>query len=291
MFAAATLALLAGSAIAKPMFGLTKDAVSDARQCGVSISEEKQRAASEHFRSNRVARPTDSLAKAAASVDVYFHIIHSDETEEGGYVPEQQITDQIDVLNKAYTDVGLTFNLANATYVDNADWFNGVGPDEDAQTEMKEALRTGDESTLNVYTVAFSSGSSAGLLGYATFPSDYESAPKDDGVVILFSSLPGGATDNYNEGQTLTHEAGHWVGLYHTFQGGCSGDGDEVDDTPAEGEPTSGCPESKDTCSADGVDPIHNYMDYGYDACMTEFTPGQIERVQDQLRTYRSLDI
>lgn len=69
---------------------------------------------------------------------------------------------------------------------------------------MKEALRQGDEATLNVYTVGFTSGDNAGLLGYSTFPSDYESAPTDDGVVFLFSSVPGGSTTNYNEGQVCT---------------------------------------------------------------------------------------
>ena len=108
---------------------------------------------------------------------------------------------------------------------------------------------------------------------------------------------------------------GHWVGLYHTFQGGCFGDGDLVDDTPPEAIASAGCPEGRDTCIGGGVDPIHNFMDYSDDeyvshirlgektpvlsdppvrvicSCLTEFTPGQITRLQDQVRTFRGVNV
>ncbi|KAF8891987.1 hypothetical protein CPB85DRAFT_1440927 [Mucidula mucida] len=212
------------------------------------------------------------LAKAA-SIDVFFHVIYADKAKRRGYVAKQQITDQMTVLN--YVNSGLSFTLASTEYVQNADWFSNAGPNSRQQNEMKPQLRKGGKSTLNVYT--------------------YANNPKDDDVVILHSSLPGGTTSNYNLGQTLTHEVGHWVGLYHTFQDSCSGKGDEVADTPAKRTPTSGCPKGKDTCAAPGLDPIHsridNYMDYSYDACMTELTSGQIDRLQAQMRTYRGVSV
>ncbi|KAL5489715.1 hypothetical protein ACEPAI_4547 [Sanghuangporus weigelae] len=259
------------------------------RTCGTTISDEEIQAAERDFQSKiaqlDVARP---LA-AAATISVYFHVISESSTEAGGNVPDSQIQEQIAVLNADYADSGLSFTLAATTRTVNSDWFNNAGPESSQQDEMKESLREGGAADLNVYTVGFTSGSGAGLLGYSTFPRSYDSYPTDDGVVILFSSLPGGSTANYNEGRTLTHEAGHWVGLYHTFQGGCSGVGDQVDDTPAEAEPAQGCPTGQDTCSSAGVDPIHNYMDYSYDSCMNEFTTGQITRLTDQIATYRGL--
>jgi hypothetical protein len=112
-------------------------------------------------------------------------------------------------------------------------------------------------------------------------------------VVLHYGSLPNGYLSPYNLGGTATHEVGHYLGLYHTFQGGCdtgscSTTGDNVCDTPAQSTATSGCPSGKDTCPATGLDPIHNYMDYSTDICYTNFTAGQDTRMNGMVNTYRS---
>jgi len=129
-----------------------------------------------------------------------------------------------------------------------------VGPDTPEQTAMKRRLRRGGPNALNIYTVSFDNEDSVDLLGYATFPDDYDDNPKDDGVIVRYSTLPGGTFAPTNLGRTLTHEVGHWVGLYHTFEGGCTGKGDYVSDTPPEAEPAYGCPSKRDTCESKGLD-------------------------------------
>ena len=76
--------------------------------------------------------------------------------------------------------------------------------------------------------------------------------------------------------------------LEHTFAHGCSASGDCVADTPKEAQPQFDCPVGADTCPAPGLDPIHNFMDYTQDSCMNEFTPGQVERMNDAWIDFRA---
>jgi len=259
------------------------------RNCGVFISDQRVAAAERKFSSSRLP---PSNPNATATINVHFHVVAANQTLAGGWVPDDQIKAQIDVLNTDYKDTGLKWNLINTTRILSKEWFEAVAPDSPENTALKQVFRSGNESVLNVYTVGFVTNTAAkGLLGYATFPADYKSNPKDDGVVIRYSTLPKGTATPFNLGRTLTHEVGHWVGLYHTFQGGCAAPGDSVDDTPPEASPANGCPAKRSSCPGGALDPIHNYMDYTDDSCMTGFTKGQATRMKAQVRTYRGIDV
>lgn len=220
------------------------------------------------------------------TVNVYFHVIMDGpdtpaDDDSTGDIPQQWIDDQLTELNVGYAGTGFQFVLAGTDRTENPVWFNGLVPGKQ-EIAMKTALRVGGYWDLNVYTADLGGG----LLGWATFPEKKVSAKTlaADGVVIYHESLPGGNADFgtdavYNEGDTLTHEAGHWLSLYHTFQGGCSKKNDQVDDTPAHIIEFD-C-NVQDTCpKMTGDDPIHNFMNYTDDACMTELTPGQAARME-----------
>jgi hypothetical protein len=218
------------------------------------------------------------------TIQVHFHSITN--STGGGAIPTKMIDDQIAVLNAAYSQGGWKYVLNSVDVTKNDDWYT-VAPGKPEEKQMKSALRKGGAADLNLYTANIGGG----LLGWATFPKDYTSAPEMDGVVVLYTSLPGGGAKHYDEGDTGTHEVGHWMGLYHTFQGGCReiGGGDGVADTPAEKEANYECPGVIDTCPDEpGNDPDTNFMDYVYDSCMNEFTKGQFDRITQEFSAYRA---
>ncbi|MEV6268079.1 zinc metalloprotease [Kribbella sp. NPDC051936] len=220
---------------------------------------------------------------ASASVPVYIHVMLS--KSGAGDVTSTQITQQIAELNQDFAgqessqaaNTGFTFTLAGVNRYYNDQWHK-----DRQSTSYRSQTRQGGKNALNIWLVDFS------YLGIATFPWDYASNPSIDGIRVQYSSLPGGSATNYNDGKTATHEAGHWFGLYHTFQGGCTSTNDSVADTPAQSSSSSGCPEGRDSCSLPGLDPIHNYMDYSYDSCYNQFTPGQSTRISDMWTAYRA---
>ncbi|MEC8003624.1 MAG: zinc metalloprotease [Pseudomonadota bacterium] len=219
-------------------------------------------------------------------IDTYVNII-CDDNGNNCAGTEGQVLDQMQVLNSAFiVNSPYQFQLnGQIREFNNSAWLT-AGPGSAAERSMKSTLRQGDRGALNMYV----SNPGGGLLGWATFPSSYDGNPDNDGVVVLGGSLPGGNAAPYNEGDTGTHEVGHWLGLYHTFQGGCRGGGDFVDDTPAVRSPNYGCPVGTDSCRKTPDDDVFNYMDYTDDSCMFRFSDGQVVRAYEQSLQYRLLD-
>lgn len=180
------------------------------------------------------------------------------------------MVDQFSLLQDTYQPYGINFKPIMFNMVVNDTWAQAGD-----QLAMKYRLRQGTYRTLNIYVIN-NFASSPGALGDCYMPlrpNEMKSVDNFflDGCRVILSNLPPQGT-----GGAAVHEVGHWLGLMHTFGGGCSDPNDYIDDTPAEKEPNFEC-KVRDSCPAmPGNDPIHNYMDYSPDSCKTEFTPGQV---------------
>ena len=270
------------------------------KMCGTpAMSEEEQVKAAKDFQAWTTMKASllDGSIGVAASVlavdwstvitiPTYFHVIHSGTSgKQFTYASNPSyVRNQIKALNVGYrgelsayppypgrsydrysvsnTNTKIQFCLAGTTATDNASWYTVV-PGSSAELSMKTALKKGGKETLNVYDAS----PGEGILGWSSFPNSGTAVK--DGIVILNDSMPGGSASPYNEGDTLTHEVGHWLNLLHTFHGGCSGAGDYMNIAPSstaakEKVASYGCPVNLDDCTNDSgkKNPIHSFMSY-----------------------------
>jgi pregnancy-associated plasma protein-A len=221
---------------------------------------------------------------------VWFHVIYK--SNGYGYVTDARINAQMEVMNEDYAAMAGTlgangyntriqFELAGITRTINDVWF-----DTDDEFAYKPALNKDPSQYINIYT-----SSAGGYLGYSYFPQD-SAGMWWDGIVLLHDAVGGRYNGfyQYDQGRTLVHEMGHYLGLYHTFgkaEGSCENTytgGDLIVDTPAEGTIHYGCTQTV-TCSS--LDPIHNYMSYTDDICMEQFSREQANRAVCSLVNYR----
>jgi len=246
---------------------------------------------------------------AIYTIPVVFHVIHTNGPEN---ISREQILDQIRVLNN-------DFNLLNGNRTKLRSVFNGLAADcqikfelakidpngncteginrvysaagvqMDMTTEkVKSLINWNYKKYLNIWVVTSISGGIDGgeVLGYASFP--WATNATRDGIVVKSDRVGTiGTAVASDSARTLTHEIGHWLGLYHTFQNGCTG-GDQIDDTP----PVNGtfvnasCPSGGNSCTNDFPDlpdMWENYMDYSNGGCQTLFTLKQKSRMHGVL--------
>jgi len=232
----------------------------------------------------------ESRGPGTVTIQVYFHVINTGQGIENGNVSDSMLDEQLRVLNDSFSgppderDTPFRFVKAGTDRTTNAAWYTmRLGSPE--EREAKNILRVGGSNVLNFYTV---DSRAQGFGGWGTPPWLYNSDQRYDGVVCLFSTLPGGDQQGYNEDKVGAHEVGHWLGLFHTFEGGCTEPGDYISDTPQEDSPAYGCPMGRDTCPDDpGFDPIENFMDYSPDPCRRLFTRRQAFRMDSMSLQYR----
>lgn len=239
-------------------------------------------------------------------IPVVFHVVYASEADN---ISVAQIKDGLRVLNEDFrrmnADTGLTRNVFKGDAADMEIEFvlaqkdpQGNCTDGITRTQSNLSL-TGDNNVkdlihwdnsryYNIWVTRRVRGTSRGnpngvILGYSSFPRVGGQSYRNDGTVIRHDEV-GTIGTAVTNGRTLTHETGHYLSLYHPFQGGCF-NGDQVSDTPPVANPNYGCDLNINSCSNDSPDrkdQLENYMDYS--SCQNMFTQGQKIRMRNVLQ-------
>ncbi|MES2649809.1 MAG: PKD domain-containing protein [Bacteroidota bacterium] len=272
---------------------------------------------------NREIANTPVILNDELTLPVVFHIIGEDQT----LIPDQLIADALKNLNEAFSKTGAyalgdgvdtKIRFCMAKTGPDGGITNGVtrttsffGTDLNQSIEdnrLKNLVKWDPLHYINIYYVTnihhenyalygcnIVDGSQwrrIGTQGYATMPA----APLDSADGIVVSEF----------GPVLAHEMGHYLGLYHTFEGGCSNldctaNGDRVCDTPPDNSylPSS-CTDPSNSCRTDTLsdysngyfrmdvpDQVSNFMDYGNTDCSNQFTNGQAVRMHATILALR----
>lgn len=241
---------------------------------------------------------------------VVVHVVTRDEFQP---VSEAQVIHQIDVLNNDFAgqgenmhklpsefkdlaaDAGFRFCLADT----DPDGNPTSGITYTSTTETDIGLRTGPEGRGLVFYDQLGGKSGwdparyiniwvcelgGGILGATSLPG-VSTFSEEIGLVMdirYFGSM-GDASDIrfFGKGHTLSHEMGHFFGLFHiwgTDDESCL-DSDGIDDTPNATGPYFGCPSGRQV-SCDVSNMYQNFMDFTDDRCLAAFTHGQAMRMQ-----------
>ena len=214
---------------------------------------------------------------APINVSVIWHVVYG--ANGLGFVNTSVVRDNARLINRYIgRNIGLRFQLKKIKYY-NATGNSSFTSRNNLGFDFRVKTRIGGMETLNIWSVPNITYGKWPLLGFATFPWGFD--PREDGVNIDTYSMLGVAPSEspFNLGRTLIHETGHWLGLVHSFEGGCDRKqwGEmQVDDLAPQRSPTRGCPVGRNSCQDHmGFDPIHNFMDYSDDACYEDFSLGQ----------------